>query len=93
MNELLCKNCKHSFRTLASLPIWGSGVEWRCRKAWVEETVEEDLVRGPQKIPAHYARCTTARGSWRDAVCGAEGRLWTPKSKKFFFLSIKHSER
>jgi Zn-finger nucleic acid-binding protein len=92
MNELLCKNCKHSFRTLASLPIWGSGAEWRCRKAWVETHVVENLVKGPETIPGYYARCEAVRSRYSD-ICGKEGRLWTPKSKKFFFLSIKHSER
>ena len=93
MSELLCKQCKHSFRTLGSLPIWGSGAEYRCRKAFVPEKIEEDLIRGPQKVPAHYKRCMSARGSYSDAECGPKGKLWEPKSKKFFFLAIKHSER
>jgi hypothetical protein len=93
MSELTCKSCKHAFRPLSSLPIWGSGAEWRCRKAFVPETVEQDVVRGPQKVQAHYQRCMTARGSYSDAVCGKNGKLWEPKSKKYFFLAIKHSER
>lgn len=92
-DELLCKNCKHAFRSVLSLPIWGSGVEWRCRKAWVEETTKPDPVKGPERVPAHYQRCMTARASYTDSVCGKEGRLWEPKSKKYFFLAIKHSER
>lgn len=91
-SELLCRNCKHSFRSFWSLPIWGSGVEWRCRKAFVDAHIEKDLINGPKKVPAKYQSCMSAR-SYSDAVCGKEGRLWEPKSKKYFFLAIKHSER
>jgi hypothetical protein len=92
-SELLCKDCKHSFRSLSSFWYWGSGAEWRCRKAFVEETVEQDPVTGPKTVPAHYHRCSSARGDWRSAVCGKDGKLWEPKSKKHFFLAIKHSDK
>jgi hypothetical protein len=92
-NELLCKNCKHSFRSLSSILIWGSGVEWKCRKALVAETTEHDPVTGPKKIAEHYQRCSTARGDWKSAVCGVQARLWEPKNKKYFLLAIKHSDR
>lgn len=93
MSELLCKDCKHSFRPLKSFWYWGSGAEWLCRKAYKEAHIEPDPVRGPKQVPGEYQRCMTARGSWSTAVCGEEGRLWEPKSKKFLFLQIKHSER
>ncbi len=93
MSELLCKNCKHAFRSLGSIFIWGSGVEWRCKQAYKPASTEFDPVLGPRKKEAYYERCATARGSWSNSVCGAEGRLWSPKSKKFLFLQIKHSER
>lgn len=92
MSELLCKDCKHSFRTLGSFPIWGSGIEWRCRKAFVPETVEHDPVTGPKKVASHYQRCSVTRFRTSE-VCGAAGKLWEPKSKKHFFLAIKHSVR
>jgi hypothetical protein len=92
-SELLCKDCKHSFRSLSSFLIWGSGTEWRCHKAFVEKTVEHDPVTGPKTIDAHYQRCSSARGDWRSAVCGKDGKLWEPKSKKHFFLAIKHSDK
>jgi hypothetical protein len=92
MSELLCKNCKHSFRPLSSFPIWGSGTEWRCRRAFVEGTVEHDPVTGPKTVPAHYQRCASARGSWRSAVCGEQGKLWEPKTKNGLFLWIKNAQ-
>ncbi len=92
MSELTCKTCKHSFRRLAELPLWGSGVEWRCRKGFVKESVEQDPVRGPVKQEAHYQRCNVMRFRNNDA-CGLQGKLWEPKSKKYFFLAIKHSVR
>jgi len=89
MSELLCKDCKHSFRELSSFVYWGSGAEWRCRQAFVEEAVEHDPVTGPKTIPAHYLRCASARGSWSDSVCGKQAKLWQPKNKKDLFKLIK----
>lgn len=90
MQEYLCKDCKHSFRKLSELPVWGSGYEFRCRKAFKPETVEDNPVIGPQPRDAHYEKCSMARGSWGDAVCGKEAKLWEPKSRKHLFLWIKH---
>lgn len=92
MSELLCKDCKHSFRPLSNFPIWGSGTEWRCRRAFVENTVEHDPVTGPKTVAAHYQRCSAARGGWRSAVCGEQGKLWEPKNKKDLFLWIKNAQ-
>ena len=91
MSELLCKDCKHSFRSLSSFPIWGSGTEWRCRRAFVAEAVEHDPVTGPKKVAEHYQRCSAARGSWTSAVCGEKATLWEPKHKKDLFLWIKNA--
>jgi hypothetical protein len=92
MSELTCKSCKHSFRKFGELPIWGSGAEWRCRKGFVEAEVEQDPVRGPVKKDAYYQRCMNMRFKSNE-VCGLNGKLWEPKSKKYMFLAIKHSER
>ncbi len=94
-SELLCKNCKHSFREFSSIPYWGSGAEWRCRKAFVPETIEHDPVVGPKKESAYYKRCSLVRlhNAEYKNECGKEGTWWEPKSKKFFFLDIKHSDR
>lgn len=91
MSELLCKDCKHSFRSFGSFPLWGSGTEWRCRKAFVAETTEHDPVTGPKKVAEHYQRCSSARGGWTSAVCGEQAKLWEPKNKKDLFLWIKNA--
>lgn len=94
MSELLCKDCRHSFRKLADLPNWGSGYEWRCREAWVEAAVEDDPVVGPKKVSGYYKRCSHARlHESKPGWCGREGSLWEPKNKKFFFLDVKYSDR
>lgn len=87
--QVKCTDCRHAFRKLTSLPIWGSGVEWMCRREWVEETTEFDPVNGPKTVPAHYMKCTYARAGYRDAPCGREGRNWEPKDKKNFFVYLK----
>lgn len=94
MNDVvLCKDCKHSFRSISEFFAWGSGVEWRCRKAYKAEETEQDLVVGPKQKPAHFERCSMARGKWNDSTCGKEGKLWEPKNpKKFMFKIIKHEE-
>lgn len=94
-SELLCKDCKHSFRKWESFPMWGSSHEWLCRKAYVPETVEHDPVTGPKKEKAHYKRCRLVRlhDTSYSKECGKEGIWWEAKNKKFLFLEIKHSER
>lgn len=95
MNQLFCKDCKHSFRKWTELPTWGSGAEWRCRLALVPETVEHDPVLGPKTQPAHYSRCSSVR--LHEAAykknCGQEGLWWQPRHPRLLFLAIKHSER
>ena len=84
-----CIDCRHAFRKLSSLPIWGSGVEWMCRRAFVGSALEYNPVKGYETIPAHYQRCSLARGSFQDSACGKEGRNWEPKQKKNFFTYLK----
>lgn len=94
-SELLCKNCKHSFRKLSNLTYWGSGHEWLCRKAFVPETTEINPVIGLETTPAYYKRCSLVRlhDHEYNKECGKEAVWWEPKNKKFLFLAIKHSER
>lgn len=94
-NELLCKNCKHSFREWSSFPYWGSSHEWLCRRAFVPEVIEQDPVIGPKTEKAHYKRCRLVRLHDADysKECGKQGLWWEAKNKKFLFLEIKHSER
>lgn len=89
MTEVTCKTCKHSFRKLSSLPIWGSGVEWKCRKQWVEEQREFDPIKGAKIVPAHYMSCLNARAGYSDSPCGKEGRNWEPREKENFFVYLK----
>lgn len=92
MSELLCKDCRHSFRKLSDLPNWGSGYEWRCRKTWVEPVIEDDPVVGPKKVDGYHRRCSHARlHESYPGYCGQDGTLWEPKHKKHLFLQIKHS--
>ena len=94
-SELLCKDCKHRFRNISEFPTWFSGHEWRCRKAYVPARVEHDPVVGPKKEQAYYKRCSLVRLHAHDYnnECGKEAKWWEPKSKKFMFLAIKHSDR
>ncbi len=90
-DNVLCKDCKHSFRKLSSITYWGSGHEWLCKKAYVSETVEHDPVTGPKKVEAHYKRCSSVRlhdSKYKDE-CGKEGIWWEPKDNKNFFLYLK----
>lgn len=94
-SELLCKDCKHRFRQLSDFPVWGSGVEWRCRRAFVPASTEYDPVLGSKKNRAHYRRCSLVRLHDADynKDCGKEGQWWEPKNKRFLFLQIKHSDK
>jgi hypothetical protein len=95
MNEqLLCKDCKHSFRRFADFPQWGSGYEWKCRKSFKEESITENVVVGNKVKPAYYESCSIARMEYlskskNEEGCGKEGRWWQPKDKKHLFLLIK----
>ena len=95
INELLCKDCKHSFRLWSDFPHWGSGYEWRCRNRFVEAQIKIDPVIGPKKEEAYYEKCGTARMSRltrdiKDEHCGPEAKHWSPKHKKHLFLAIKY---
>lgn len=87
-DKVKCTDCRHAFRKLSSLPIWGSGVEWMCRREWVGEALEYNPVKGYETIPGHYMKCSYARAGYQDAPCGKEGRNWEPKDKKNFFMYL-----
>lgn len=97
-SELLCKDCKHSFRTIASIITHGFNSEYayQCRKSFKETHMEPNPVIGSKKVEAKYESCGVARiGSsvYRSDRCGESGQWWEPKNKKFIFLQIKHSEK
>jgi hypothetical protein len=96
MNEqILCKDCKHSFRLWKDFPNWGNGYEYKCRLAFRPAEVKLDPVVGPIPQASYYERCSIARMSRlsrdvKEDHCGPEGKLWAPKNKKDLFKYIKH---
>ncbi len=93
-SELLCKDCKHSFRTISNIIAHGFNSEYayQCRKTFKETHTESNPVIGSKKVLARYDSCGIARINSNDR-CGESGKWWEPKSKKFFFLDVKHSDR
>jgi hypothetical protein len=90
--ELLCKDCKHSFRTFSNWLAHGSAsFAYSCRKSYKPEHTEVDPVIGNKKIPAKYESCGVSRigRADRDDRCGEVGKWWEPKQKKHLFLLIK----
>lgn len=93
-SELLCKDCKHSFRTLTNILAHGltSEYAYQCRKSYVATHSEPNPVIGFKKVKAEYKSCGIARiGSkvYGNERCGEEGKWWEPKEKKHLFLLIK----
>lgn len=89
--ELLCKDCKHSFVTFINWLASNGKYRYTCRKAFVPETTRIDPVIGEIKVKSKYECCSIARIESKQ--CGPEAKNWEPKSKKQFFLAIKHSDR
>jgi hypothetical protein len=88
--ELLCKDCKHSFRTIGNILTHGFNSEYayQCRKTFKETHIEPNPVVGSKKVLAKYDSCGVARIGINDR-CGEEGKWWEPKKKKHLFLLIK----
>ena len=96
MNEqILCKDCKHSFRLLKEWPQWEGGYAYRCKQAFRPAEIKVDPVVGPIPQASYYERCSVARMSRftkdvKEDHCGPEGKFWEPKHKKDLFKFIKH---
>lgn len=93
--QVLCKDCKHSFRTISNILTHGltSEYSYQCRKSFKETHVEPNPVVGAKKVQAKYDSCGVARigSKGRDhGRCGEEGLWWEPKNKKDLFKYIKH---
>jgi hypothetical protein len=86
---VLCKDCKHSFRSLVDLTSWGTGYEYRCRRNFKDKTIDINLVTGPVSKSAHYEMCSSSRIGHSDNVCGKRGLWWEPKHKKHYFIWLK----
>jgi hypothetical protein len=91
-DQVLCKDCKHSFRKLADFPQWFTGSELRCRLNYIENEVMENRVTGNVKVAPYYARCSASRLDWNmnRLNCGKDGKWWAPKNKRDLFKYIKH---
>lgn len=90
MNEqvVLCRDCKHSFRSWFEILTLYAPL--RCRKRFIQEHVEIDPVYGAKKQRAHYRSCSSERMFLGPSeVCGKEGKLWEPRDKKDFLVYLK----
>ena len=91
--QVLCKDCKHSFRKFSDWMAHGSAsFAYSCRKSYKPAHVEPDLVLGEKKVPAKYESCGVARigNPSRTDRCGEDGKFWEPKNKRDLFKYIKH---
>ena len=85
---VLCKDCRHSFRTWYDI-LFRTSVRYslRCRKAFKATEEEIDYVTGPKVKAEHYETCGVTR--LNSSVCGNEGKLWQPKDPKKMFFYMK----
>jgi len=92
MEQVLCKDCKHSFKPWDEFFLPAS-IALRCRVAYHPNEIKIDPVTGPQKHKAYYDRCAVARGTAfasEPEKCGKDGKHWAPKNKRDLFKYIKH---
>ena len=101
MNELLlCKDCKHSFRTPVDIFLLGfkSPHAYKCRLMFKESAPEPDPVVGVKIKPSHYESCTIARMDYlsearKNSNCGPNAQWWQPRDPKGLFkLILKESK-
>lgn len=92
MSEYLCKDCKHSFRTVGDLLLLGfnSSHAYKCKLMFKESAPEPNPVVGTKIKPSYYENCSIARmeyssKTYKDGHCGPEGKWWQPKAKKDLF--------
>jgi hypothetical protein len=91
-SEYLCKECKHSFMTIANRIMTVNGLvgankyNYKCRQAFVEQEVKYDPVLGSEKIKPEFQSCIWSRRE--GSKCGPEGKLWLSKHKKDLFKML-----
>ena len=96
MEQVLCKDCKHSFRPLSNILFHGnSSYAYKCKISFKETHEKFDPVIGPKIIRGDYESCGVARIGSRvyPERCGEEGKYWEPKNKRDLFKYIKHVSR
>ena len=88
-NQYLCKDCKHSRRTITRVLAHGffSKYALECKISYKEANIENDPVIGPIKHKAEYQACALYRV--REDDCGSSGKYWQPKEKKDLFKLIQ----
>jgi hypothetical protein len=92
MEQVLCKDCKHSFKVWHEI-LMPSNFALRCRNAFHPAATRIDPVTGPVKQDAYYERCSLARTTAflsEPEKCGQDGKNWQPKNKRDLFKYIKH---
>lgn len=88
MSELLCKECRHSFRTIKGWMVFGkSEYAYTCRKSYQPARTIINPVVGPIKVAEKYDTCSISR--LKGQPCGQEGAEWEPKYKQGLFKLIK----
>lgn len=85
--QVLCKDCRHSFIPWINWFLVPAHYRRNCRKSYQPAHEESSPVIGTVKVPAKYEGCTTFR--IRSADCGPEGKYWEPKDPKKFFVYLK----
>lgn len=86
---VLCKDCKHSFRTISDIIFSSGAYSYKCRQNYSSDKVELNLVIGDDKRSGRYETCSYSR--LNSQPCGEIGRLWQAKDpKKFMFMTIQH---
>jgi len=95
--NLLCKDCKHSFVTWSDRLFkifYGRNplgkYSYKCKKFFEPDGEEFDPVIGTVKTKGEYLSCVSLRATPitvkdYNAHCGPEGRHWVPKHKKDLF--------
>ena len=90
---VLCKDCKHSFRTWPDILLgFRSAYAYKCRKNFEPDSTEVNLVVGQISNKGRYQTCSYSR--LNSQLCKEVGELWEPKdSKKHFFTIMQHEEQ
>ena len=88
MSELLCKECRHSFRSFKNMMILGaSEYAYTCRLSHKPAHTVNNPVIGVVKVAETYDSCGISR--LKSQPCGPDGKLWEPKFKQGLFKLIK----
>lgn len=85
--QVLCKDCKHSFTPWINWFFVPAHYRSNCRKSLKPAHEEYNPVVGTIRVPEKYEGCSTFRISSKD--CGPEAQYWEPRDPKKFFVYLK----